>query len=82
MLSPTENLLITATLAKGRTTIRNAAIEPEVMDLITYLQKMGAIIDYKVDRTFVIQGVEKLHGAQHRLMPDRIVAASLGMMPV
>ncbi len=81
-VTTTENLLITATLAKGRTTIRNAAIEPEVMDLVSYLQKMGAIIDYKVDRTFVIQGVEKLSGAQHKLMPDRIVAASLGAAAV
>ena len=81
-VTSTENLLITATLAKGRTTIRNAAIEPEVIDLVSYLQKMGAIIDYKVDRTFVIQGVEELSGAQHRLMPDRIVAASLGAAAV
>jgi UDP-N-acetylglucosamine 1-carboxyvinyltransferase len=77
-VTTTENLLITATLVKGRTTIRNAAIEPEVMDLVTYLQKMGAIIDYKVDRTFVVEGVEKLSGTNHQLLPDRIVAASLG----
>lgn len=81
-VTTTENLLMTATLAKGRTTIRNAAIEPEVMDLVTYLQKMGAIIDYKVDRTFVVEGVSKLSGASHRLMPDRIVAASLGVAAV
>ena len=81
-VTTTENLLITATLVKGRTTLRNAAIEPEVMDLVTYLQKMGAIIDYKVDRTFVIEGVDKLSGAQHRLLPDRIVAASLGAAAV
>lgn len=81
-VTTTENLLMTATLARGRTTIRNAAIEPEVMDLVTYLQKMGAIIDYKVDRTFVVEGVKTLHGAEHRLMPDRIVAASLGSAAV
>ena len=81
-VTTTENLLITATLARGRTTIRNAAIEPEVMDLVTYLQKMGAIIDYKVDRTFVVEGVSKLSGASHRLMPDRIAAASLGVAAV
>ncbi|MEX2144254.1 MAG: UDP-N-acetylglucosamine 1-carboxyvinyltransferase [Anaerolineales bacterium] len=81
-VTSTENLLITATLAKGRTTIRNAAIEPEVMDLVIYLQKMGAIIDYKVDRTFVVEGVSKLSGANHRLLPDRIVAASLGVAAV
>ena len=81
-VTTTENLLMTASLAKGRTTIHNAAIEPEVMDLVTYLQKMGAIIDYKVDRTFVVEGVESLAGASHRLMPDRIVAASLGAAAV
>lgn len=81
-VTTTENLLMTASLARGRTTIRNAAIEPEVMDLVTYLQKMGAIIDYKVDRTFVVEGVAKLSGANHRLLPDRIVAASLGAAAV
>lgn len=81
-VTTTENLLMTATLARGRTTIRNAAIEPEVMDLVIYLQKMGAIIDYKVDRTFVVEGVAKLDGASHRLLPDRIVAASLGVAAV
>ena len=81
-VTSTENLLMTAALAKGRITISNAAIEPEVMDLVIFLQKMGAIIDYKVDRTFVIEGVPKLYGANHRLMPDRIVAASLGVAAV
>lgn len=81
-VTSTENLLMTATLANGRTTIRNAAIEPEVMDLVTFLQKMGAIIEYRVDRTFVVEGVRKLTGASHRLIPDRIVAASLGVAAV
>lgn len=81
-VTTTENLLMTATLAQGRTTIRNAAIEPEVMDLVIYLQKMGAIIDYKVDRTFVVEGVSSLSGARHPLLPDRIVAASLGAAAV
>ncbi|MEX1071523.1 MAG: UDP-N-acetylglucosamine 1-carboxyvinyltransferase [Anaerolineales bacterium] len=81
-VTTTENLLMTATLAKGRTTIHNAAIEPEVMDLVTYLQKMGAIIEYKVDRTFVVEGVSSLSGANHRLLPDRIVAASMAAATV
>ncbi|MQC26076.1 MAG: UDP-N-acetylglucosamine 1-carboxyvinyltransferase [Chloroflexi bacterium] len=81
-VTTTENLLMTATMVKGRTTLRNAAIEPEVMDLVNYLQKMGAIIDYKVDRTFVVEGVDELHGAEHRLIADRIVAASLGAAAV
>lgn len=76
-VTSTENLLMGAVLAKGRTFIRNAAIEPEVMDFVMCLQKMGAIIDYNTDRTFVIEGVKSLSGVEHRVIPDRIVAASL-----
>jgi UDP-N-acetylglucosamine 1-carboxyvinyltransferase len=76
-VTTTENLLLAATLAKGRTFIRNAAIEPEVVDLVICLQKMGAIIDYNADRTYVIEGVESLTGATHEVVPDRIVAASM-----
>ncbi len=81
-VTSTENLLMAASMARGRTIIQNAAIEPEVVDLVSYLQKMGAIIDYQVDRTFVVEGVNKLTGAKHRLLPDRIVAASLGAAAV
>ncbi len=81
-VSATENLLLAATMAQGRTFIRNAAIEPEIMDLVICLQKMGAIIDYNADRTFVIEGVESLYGTTHDIMPDRIVAASLGCAAV
>lgn len=77
-VTTTENILMAAVLAEGRTVIKNAAIEPEVMDLILFLQKMGAIIDYNVDRTLVVEGVSALGGASHEIMPDRIVAASLG----
>ncbi|NNF98332.1 MAG: UDP-N-acetylglucosamine 1-carboxyvinyltransferase [Desulfobacteraceae bacterium] len=76
-VTTTENLLLAAALAKGRTFIRNAAIEPEVIDLAIFLQKMGAIIDYNTDRTFIIEGVERLTGSDHEVIPDRIVAASL-----
>ncbi len=72
----TENIIITASLALGKTTIYNAAIEPEIMDLIMLLQKMGAIIDIKTNRTIVITGVDKLFGAEHRVIPDRLEAAS------
>ncbi len=72
----TENIIITASLAIGKTTIHNAAIEPEIMDLIMLLQKMGAIIDVKTDRTIVITGVDKLCSAEHRVIPDRLEAAS------
>ncbi len=76
-VTTTENLLLGAVVAKGRTFIRNAAIEPEVMDLVMCLQKMGAIIDYNADRIFVIEGVDELTGVVHPVIPDRIVAASL-----
>ena len=72
----TENVMLAAVKAKGTTIIRNAAVEPEIMDLAVLLQSMGAIINLDVNRTWVIEGVESLHGAEHRVIPDRIVAAS------
>ncbi|MFL5629278.1 MAG: UDP-N-acetylglucosamine 1-carboxyvinyltransferase [Ktedonobacteraceae bacterium] len=75
----TENFLITASLAKGVTVIQNAALEPEIIDLIKLLQKMGAIIEIKVDRRIVIEGVESLHGASHTLLSDRNEAVSLAI---
>lgn len=81
-VTTTENLLLAATIATGRTFIRNAAIEPEVLDLALCLQKMGAIIDYNTDRTFVVEGVRELSGTTHDVMPDRIVAASLACAAV
>ncbi len=81
-VTTTENLLLAASMARGRTFIRNAAIEPEIMDLVMCLQKMGAIIDYNTDRTLVIEGVDSLGGVSHEIMPDRIVAASLACAAV
>jgi UDP-N-acetylglucosamine 1-carboxyvinyltransferase len=75
----TENFLITASLAKGVTIIENAALEPEIIDLIKFLQKMGAIIEIKVDRRIVIEGVDQLHGAVHTLLSDRNEAVSLAI---
>jgi UDP-N-acetylglucosamine 1-carboxyvinyltransferase len=75
----TENFLITASLAKGVTVIQNAALEPEIIDLIKLLQKMGAIIEIKVDRRIVIEGVDRLHGARHTLLSDRNEAVSLAV---
>ena len=72
----TENTLIAATLARGTTVIENAAVEPEVIDTILFLQKMGALIQVDVDRRIIIEGVAKLHGATHRAMTDRIEVAS------
>jgi len=77
-VSATENVLLAGALARGRTYIRNAAIEPEVIDLALFLQKMGAIIEHQVDRTLVVEGVRQLFGATHRVMPDRLVSASIG----
>lgn len=72
----TETCILAGVLAKGRTVIRNAAIEPEIVDLIMMLQKMGAIIEMGAGRHIEITGVEKLHGCTHRILPDRMEAAS------
>ncbi len=72
----TEQVLLTAVRAEGVTELRNAAIEPEIMDLIAALQKMGAIISVEVDRVIRIEGVDALGGFVHRALPDRIEAAS------
>ncbi|APE29816.1 UDP-N-acetylglucosamine 1-carboxyvinyltransferase [Halomonas aestuarii] len=68
----TENLLMAATLAEGTTVLENAAREPEVVDLAECLIKMGADIRGHGTDTIVIEGVERLHGAYHDVMPDRI----------
>jgi UDP-N-acetylglucosamine 1-carboxyvinyltransferase len=75
----TETLIIAATLTRGVTVIQNAAIEPEIIDLIKFLQKMGAIIEQRVDRKIVIEGVQRLHGAEHRVIADRNEAVSLAV---
>ncbi|MCQ9154701.1 UDP-N-acetylglucosamine 1-carboxyvinyltransferase [Acidomonas methanolica] len=68
----TENLLMAATLARGRTEIVNAAREPEISDLVTCLNRMGARISGSGTGTLVIDGVEALHGVEHAIMADRI----------
>lgn len=72
----TEQVLLTAVLAEGVTELRNAAVEPEIIDLICVLQKMGAIIKVHTDRVIEIEGVTRLGGFTHRPIPDRIEAAS------
>lgn len=72
----TETALFAAVLAKGRTVIRNAAVEPEIIELIKLLQKMGAIVEVGADRQITVLGVEKLSGASHRVMADPLEAAS------
>jgi len=68
----TENLMMAAALADGVTLLENAAREPEVVDLANCLRAMGAKISGDGTDTITITGVEKLHGALHRIMPDRI----------
>jgi UDP-N-acetylglucosamine 1-carboxyvinyltransferase len=72
----TEQVLLTAVLAEGVTELRNAAIEPEIMDLIAILQKMGAVVSVEPNRVIFIEGVEKLRGYTHRAINDRNEAAS------
>ncbi len=72
----TENILTAAVLAEGETLLTNAAREPEVTDLIDLLTKMGAKIEGGGTSTIRVQGVEKLHGATHAVIPDRIEAGT------
>ncbi len=75
----TENIMLAAVKAKGSTVIKNAAVEPEIVDLARLLQSMGAIISLEVNRTWIIEGVDELHGATHQVIPDRLVAASFAV---
>ncbi len=68
----TEDLMMAAALAKGETVLRNAAREPEVADLAELLVKMGARIEGAGTSTITVQGVERLHGAEHTIIADRI----------
>jgi len=72
----TDNVMMAATRAKGVTTIESAACEPEVRDLATFLNKMGAKIVGHGTRRIEIEGVEQLHGVEHTVIPDRIEAGT------
>ncbi len=72
----TEDLMMAATLAEGETVMENCAREPEVADLAALLNKMGGRVEGGGTSTIRIQGVEKLHGARHRIIPDRIEAGT------
>jgi UDP-N-acetylglucosamine 1-carboxyvinyltransferase len=76
----TENIILAAVLASGRTMIRNAAVEPEVLDLVEVLQTMGAIIELGTNRTLYIDGVRELHGTDFTVMPDRNEAVSFACL--
>jgi UDP-N-acetylglucosamine 1-carboxyvinyltransferase len=73
----TENIMMAAVLAHGRTVIENAAREPEVQDLARMLTAMGGRISGAGTHVIEVEGVERLHGAFHRVIPDRIEAGSL-----
>src|SRR6202166_5090418 len=72
----TENILMAAVLAEGETVLNNAAREPEVTDLVDMLRKMGAQIEGDCSSTLGIRGVDKLHGTEHTVIPDRIEAGT------
>jgi UDP-N-acetylglucosamine 1-carboxyvinyltransferase len=75
----THNALMAAVLARGDTVIENAAREPEVADLASCLKKMGAKIGGIGSATLEVQGVERLHGAEHTVLPDRIETGTYAM---
>ncbi len=76
----TETALYTSVLASGKTILHNVAIEPEIIDLIKFLQKLGAIIELGAGRTLYIDGVSRLRGATHSIVYDRNEAASFGSL--
>jgi len=77
----TENALMAATLAKGTTVLNNAAREPEIVDLARCLRKMGAQIEGEGTSTLTIQGVDRLHGATHPVVTDRIELGTYMLAP-
>lgn len=77
----TENVLMAATLAKGTTVLKNAAREPEIQDLAKCLRAMGAQIEGEGTSTITIQGVDRLHGATHQVIPDRIELGTFMLAP-
>jgi UDP-N-acetylglucosamine 1-carboxyvinyltransferase len=78
----TENIMLAAVLAKGKTVIENAALEPEIIELMKMLQKMGAIVELCPPRTITIEGVEKLHGVTHRALADRNESVSMACLAI
>lgn len=75
-VTATEHIMMSAAVARGKTIIRNAASEPHVQDLAELLRKMGAKISGTDSNTITVEGVEKLHGAEHKVIGDHIEAGS------
>ncbi len=78
----TENIVMAATLARGTTVLKNAAREPEIVDLVACLKKMGAHIEGEGTSEITIEGVERLHGATHPVVTDRIELGTYMLAPV
>ena len=81
-MGATENTILAGVTARGTTVIKNAAIEPEIVELILFLQKLGANITLDVDRTIRIHGTRRFYEVEHTVIPDRIEAASWGMAAI
>ena len=73
----TENIILATVLSTGTTTINNAAMEPEIIDMVQFLKKMGAKIQGEWTNQIIIDGVEKLSGVSYNIMPDRIEAGTI-----
>lgn len=78
----TENAILASSQALGTTVIKNAAIEPEIIDIVLYLQKLGVIINVDVNRTITIRSADRFYDVEHTVISDRIEAASLGMAAI
>jgi UDP-N-acetylglucosamine 1-carboxyvinyltransferase len=78
----TENSILAAVTARGTTIIKNAAVEPEILELILFLQKLGANIVLDTDRSITIQGTRSFHPVEHTVIADRIEAASFAMLAI
>ncbi len=81
-IGATENTILAAVSARGTTILQNAAIEPEIVELILFLQKIGAHITVEADRTIRIAGTRTFYATEHTVLPDRIEAASWGMAAI
>jgi UDP-N-acetylglucosamine 1-carboxyvinyltransferase len=75
----TENTILAAARAKGTTVIKNAALEPEILDLILFLQKLGIIIQVDINKTIIIEGTDQFYEVEHKVISDRIEVASYAM---
>ncbi len=81
-VTATEAGILAAACAKGNTVIRNAALEPEIMDMVKMLQNMGAIIELGANRDIYIEGVSRLRGVTHDIIPDRNEAVSFACLAI